>query len=110
MGQAVLRAEGLPSEPLDAAVAFYRGCLPLARAAIADGQDLALIFAPARPEHRAWRLAAVQELAREAVPFRVNALVGTDEHALHAMLDWLAQAEAITGQLLTVDGKSGETR
>jgi len=108
MGQTALRVEGLPDSPLDAAAAFHTDWLPRARAALAEGRDLALMFPPAGHEHRGWRLAAVQELAREAAPLRVNALVGAEDEALAAMLEWLAQAEAITGQLLTVDGNSGE--
>ena len=108
MAQAVLRVEGLPDAPLDAAAAFHVDWLPRARAALAERLDLALTFAPADHEHRSWRLAAVQELAREAAPLRVNGVVGEGGPALPAMLDWLARAEAITGQLLTVDGNSDE--
>jgi len=108
MAQAVLRVEGLPDAPLDAAAAFHVDWLPRARAALGERLDLALTFAPAGHQHRGWRLAAVQELAREAAPLRVNGLVGEGGEALAAMLDWLSQAEAITGQLLTVDGKTGE--
>jgi hypothetical protein len=110
MAQAVLRVEGLPDLPLDAAAAFHSEWLPPARAAIAEGRDLALVFPTTGHEHRGWRLAAVQELAREAAPLRLNALVGSDEAGLAAMLGWLAQARAITGQILTVDGKSGRNR
>ena len=108
MAQAVLRVDGLPPAPLDAAAAFHAQWLPSARIALAAGRDLALVFAPAGHEHRAWRLAVVQELAREAAVLRVNALVGEDAAGLSEMLDWLGGAKAITGQLLTVDGKSGE--
>jgi hypothetical protein len=108
MAQAEMAVQGLPEAPLDAAAAFHAQWLPEARAALAAGHDLVLVFAPAGHEHRGWRLAAVQELAREAAPLRVNALVATDGPGLMEMLGWLEQAEAITGEMLTVDGKSGE--
>jgi hypothetical protein len=67
------------------------------------GEDLVLIFPAASYDHRGWRLAAVQDLAREAAPRRVNALVGDQEGARAAAVEWLAQAPGITGQLLAVD-------
>ena len=99
----VLRVEGLPAAPLDAAAAFHARWLARARAELADGCDLVLVFPPAAHPHDAWRLAAVQELAREAAPLRVNALVGDTGEAIAAMLDWLAGAGAVTGQVLTVE-------
>ena len=66
------------------------------------GEDLALVFAPAPYDHRGWRLAAVQDLARQAAPTRVNAIVGDDEKAIAATLAWLERAPGITGQLLDI--------
>jgi hypothetical protein len=101
MGQAVLRIEGLPESALDAAAAFHAEWLPEARA-LSSGSDLALVFPAASYDHRGWRLAAVQDLAREAAPSRVNAVAGGDEQALTAAIEWLAQASGVTGQLLAV--------
>lgn len=109
MVQAVLRVEGLPDTPLDAAAAFHSDYLPEARATLAGARDLVLIFPATGHEHYNWRLAAVQELAREAAPLRVNGLVGDDPAALETMVGWLATAQAITGQLLAVDGNLSET-
>jgi hypothetical protein len=67
------------------------------------GEDLVLIFAPAPYDHRGWRLAAVQDLAREAAPRRVNAIAGADEAAIADTLGWLGQAPGVTGQLFAVD-------
>lgn len=106
MTEAVLRVEGLPEGALDAATAFHADWLPRARALLdpsPPGQDLVLIFPVARYDHRGWRLAAVQDLAREAAPKRVNAVAGDDERAIAATLAWLAQAPGITGQLLAVE-------
>ncbi len=102
MTQAVLRVEGLPDFPLDAAAAFHHVWLPLARDAL-SGADLLLVFAGADHSHRAWRLAAVQELAREAAPKRVNAVIGDDQPAIGEAIEWLATAPGITGQLLAVE-------
>jgi hypothetical protein len=66
------------------------------------------VFPSAPYDHRGWRLAAVQDLAREAAPIRVNGVAGDDDAAIAAALHWLAAAPGITGQLLAVDGNSGE--
>jgi hypothetical protein len=106
MGQAVLRIDGLPQGALDAATAFHAAWLPRIRDELAGDEALALVFGSAPYDHRCWRLAAVQDLAREAAPTRVNALAGDEEDALARILDWLGQAPGVTGQLLAVDGKS----
>ena len=102
MAQAVVRIEGLPNAPLDAAAAFHAGHLAAARDVIATGSDAVLVFYPAEVDHRGWRLAAVQDLAREAAPLRVNGVVGGDEAAIAAAIGYLAEAPGITGQLLAV--------
>jgi len=106
MGQALLRVEGLPEGALDAAAAFHAHWLPRARAVLGEAEALALVFPAAAYDHRGWRLAAVQDLAREAAPGRVNGIAGDDETAIAAMAAWLDRAPGITGQLLAVDGKS----
>ena len=103
MGQAVLRIDGLPESALDAAARFHRQWLDKAREALAANEALALVFPAAAYDHRGWRLAAVQDLAREAAPKRVNGVAGNDEQAIAATIEWLAQARGITGQLLAVD-------
>jgi hypothetical protein len=105
MAQAVLRIDGLPAEALDAAAAFHAEWLPKARALLDPplrGEDLALVLPSAPYDHRAWRLAVVQDIAREAAPRRVNAVAGDDRGAVDEALAWLAQAPGITGQLLAV--------
>lgn len=102
MQQAVLPIAALPQGAVDAAAQFHAREMPRARQALADAEALALVFPPAGYDHRGWRLAAVQDLAREAAPKRVNAVVGEDQAAIAAALDWLEQAPGITGQLLAV--------
>jgi hypothetical protein len=108
MGEAVLHVDGLPAAPLDAAQAFFAEYLPRAREAFQDDAEVVLVFPGAGHEHRAWRLAAVQELAREAAPKRVNAVTGDDRAAVEQAIAYLADAPGITGQLLVVDGKIAE--
>ena len=67
------------------------------------GEGLTLIFPPADHTQRAWRLAAVQSLAREYAPIRVNALASDSEAAIAAALAFLESAEGVTGQLLELD-------
>ena len=98
----VLAVEGLPPEPLAASADFHARVLPQALGAQAD---VLLAFAPADYTHRAWRLAAVQGLARVAVPYRVNAVASDDPAAIAAAQAFLAQAAGVTGQLLPLDSQ-----
>ncbi len=91
----VVRVAPLPDRAIEAAAAFHANPPPM-------GDDLVLIFPPASYDHRAWRLAAMQDLARAAAPARVNGIVGDDEKAIAATLAWLEQAPGVTGQLLSV--------
>ncbi len=102
---ALLRTGPLPDEPLAAAARFHAEVMPgvwdeLARAA----GHLTLIFPAADYTHRGWRLAAVQSLARECAPIRINALSGDDELAIAAACAYLDGADGVTGQLLPIDG------
>jgi hypothetical protein len=103
MALAVLRVASLPDDPQAAAAAFYaRG------PRLPQGEDVALVFDPAGPAHRDWRLAAVRDLARSVAPARrVNAVVGTDEPALAEVLAYLAAAPGVTGQIFDLDGTNG---
>jgi hypothetical protein len=97
----VVRVGPLPESALEAAAEFHARVV-----AELDpprhGEDLMLVFPAAPYDHRAWRLAAVQDLARAAAPTRVNAVVGDDEQAIAETLAWLEQAPGVTGQLLAV--------
>jgi hypothetical protein len=64
---------------------------------------LVLVFPPADHTHSAWRLAAVESLAREQAPRRVNAVASADEAAIAAALAYLVKAEGVTGQYLPLD-------
>lgn len=112
MADGVLLISGLPDNPLDAAAEFFADHVPAIREDM-RGQGrtvLAIVFEPAGHAHRGWRLAAVQELAREMAPLRVNGIAGSEEGAIAEVADYLASAPGVTGQLLVADGKSGEMR
>lgn len=96
---------GLPAAPLDAAAAFHAEWLPRIRAELAASPDecAVLVFPPAEHSHRGWRLAAVQELARDLAPRRVNALAGDSAAGLSAATALLEECPGITGQLLAID-------
>ena len=102
---ATVRVTGLGEVPLDAAASFHAEWLPRIRAEMARSGDesTVLIFPRAEHSHRAWRLAAVQELARAAAPRRVNALECAGEDGLAPALALLDQCQGITGQLLALD-------
>jgi hypothetical protein len=94
---ALLRVGPLPDEPLHAAARFHADILPHI-APMTPG--LTLVFAPADHTHRAWRLAAVQGLARRWAPIRVNAVASADEGAILAANTYLDEAPGVTGQYL----------
>ena len=98
-----LRVGSLAEAPLAAAAQFHAEVLP--RIAAATGIDLVLVFEPADYTHRGWRIAAVQQLARDRAPLRINALAGDDARAIAAALAYLAGAEGVTGQYLPLDGE-----
>lgn len=96
--------EGLPPGAMDAATRFHGDVLPRVLVALQGGEDLVLIFPPADHTHRGWRLAVIQQLARDAAPVRINAVVSDDEAAITAATAYLAEASGVTGQLLALDG------
>lgn len=102
---ALLRVGGLPPGALEAAARFYANVLPQI---VAPADDLVLVFAPADHTHRGWRLAAVQQLARDHAPARVNAVASDDEAAIAAAAAWLAAAPGVTGQYLPLDGNGAQ--
>ena len=95
---------GLPTTPLDAAAEFYANELPEIRddSDILEQHDLVIVFEPAGDEHHAWRLAAIQELARDMAPRRVNGIVGADASAILETIAYLDVAPGVTGQLLSL--------
>ena len=104
---AVFAVQPLPDLPSEAAAAFHLTFLPRAHALLSGGATcLTLLFAAADHTHRTWRLAAVQALAREYAPARVNALSGGDEAAIAAALAYLEAAEGVTGQFIPLAEQS----
>lgn len=101
---ALLRVEGLSDGALMASAQFHAEILPQALEVLLGGEDVILVFPVADHTHRAWRLAVVQQLARDAAPLRVNGLVGGDEAAIAAATAYLARSPGVTGQLLALDG------
>ena len=107
----LLRVGPLPVASLAASAEFTTRVLPKVLAALATplpslkAEGLLLVFSPAQPRHRAWRLAVIQELARVYAPLRINAVESDDEAAITAAAAYLDTAAAITGQYLPLDGK-----
>ena len=101
---ALLRVEPLPAQPLAASARFHAQVLPRVLAELVRGENLTLVFPPAGHDHRGWRLALVQGLAREHAPLRINALATDDEAAILVAVKYLAGADGVTGQYLPLDG------
>ena len=94
----------LPASPLAASKRFHGDDLTAIETALSLVQAyLTLVFPAAGHEHRGWRLAAIQELARERAPTRVNGIEGGDSAAQMAACDFLERAPGVTGQLLSLD-------
>jgi len=108
-GGVVLEATGLPSAPLDAAAHFHAELVPTIRRSFGKAANVVIVLRLADHAHDAWRLAAIQELAREAAPCRVNAVVGSagDPDGTGEAIAFLHDSPGITGQILKVGGKSG---
>ena len=92
----------LPDNALDAAAAFMALHLETARALLAepDCTALTIILPPAAYDHLDWRRALARDLARGAAPKRVNIVAGHSGEARNAVLRFLADAFAVTGQYL----------
>jgi hypothetical protein len=104
--QAVLHATDLPETPLDAAARFFAEQVPMARTLLdGDVDALVVVFAAAGKPYRGWQLAAVQALAREAAPKRVNGVAGGAAGSIDGAIAWLALAPGITGQLLSLEDR-----
>ncbi len=100
----LFRVGPLPDEALAAAAQFHAEVLPKVLDEIGNAAGtLTLVFAPADHTHRGWRLAAVQGLAREQAPLRLNAIESEDETAIAAAEAWLGSADGVTGQFLPLD-------
>lgn len=104
----LVSARGLPDAPLDAAERFHATVVQPVRALMASLGAVVVLFDTADHTHENWRVAAIQELAREAAPGRVNAIAGADPTAIDQAIAWLAQAPGVTGQILQVDGNPSE--
>ncbi|MFN3516254.1 MAG: Rossmann fold domain-containing protein [Novosphingobium sp.] len=98
-----LDVTGLPDRPSAAAAVFHGEWLDRVQAGLAAGEDLLLVFPPADHTHATWRLAAVQVLAREAAPLRINAVASDDPFAIEAAQAYLADSSGVTGQYLPLD-------
>ncbi len=98
----IFRVGNLPEEALAASTRFHAEVLPGVLAA--GGQHMLLVFEPADYTHRGWRLAVVQQLAREQAPRRINAVASDDEAAIAAAARYVATADGLTGQYLPLDG------
>lgn len=102
---ALYEATALPDAPLAASARFHANHLPLIETALAAlDETLTIIFPPAARTHRGWRLAVVQELARQYAPLRINAVSGDNEAAISAAVNYLEIAEGVTGQSFLLVG------
>ena len=100
----LVRVGPLPVRALEATAAFYADWMPRIETELARGGAVLLVFPPSGHEHRGWRLAAVQGLAREHAPARINGVASDDEAAIAAAAAYLERAPGVTGQYWAIDG------
>ncbi len=112
-----------PSSPIDAASHFHENILPQVRGALDPDSEFwvsvgelpqtldgVILFLPDADEaHDAWRLAVVQDLAREAAPRRVNAVVGGSNDEKAQVSEYLRNAPGVTGQIMAVGANPQES-
>lgn len=99
----LVRVGPLPDDALDAAGAFYVREVPALRQS--GSQVITCVFPPASHDHSGWRRAAIQSLAREIAPRRINAVASDDDAAIAAATAYLSSADGMTGQYLPLDGE-----
>ena len=100
----LLNAGPLQDDPLAAAAAFHTQVVPQVLAALAGGEPVVtVLFAPADHGHRDWRAAAIQTIARQCAPARINAVAGADAAAVAAAQAFILAAPGLTGQYLALD-------
>ncbi|MBH5322088.1 Rossmann fold domain-containing protein [Aurantiacibacter sediminis] len=98
-------AEGLSSDPLEAAAEFHDRVLPDILQMLTEHDEIQLMFEAADHRHREWQSSAVAALARKAAPKRVNAIVGGTVEQIKATQAYLRKAPGVTGQIFTLAAK-----
>ncbi len=100
----LFRVAALADSALAASAEFHARDVPQIASLARECEDgLLIVFPPGDHTHDGWRLAAVQSLAREVAPWRVNAAQSDGEAAVAALADYLARAPGITGQYWALD-------
>ena len=114
MGHLIMHLYDLPEVPIDAAARFFSKHAPEARELLTEGgwkrmglaqepDVLTYVFPIGGKDHEGWQRAAIQALARELAPKRVNGVVGDGFESTDEVASWLMDAPGITGQLLSVE-------
>lgn len=107
--QAVIETGPLAPGALEAAATFYERFSGAVAHAIADGAASVVLILPTGPyDHADWRRAAARDMARLHAPVRVNVIGGDDPRARAATTEYLAMAEAVTGQYLPLEAGGSE--
>ena len=111
MAESVYRIGPLPPGSLDAATLFHHDHLPELEKLFAGAiGSVVVVFPVADYTHKAWRRAAIAELARLHAPARINAVVGEESRSLSDVIAYLHAAPGVTGQLLALDGNMSDSQ
>ena len=98
--QRISRSRGLPEARSMRPGGFPRRIPARGATALIAGSDIGAGLSPQPIIPMGWRRAAIQELAREAAPCRVNAVQATTDGRWRGAGDYLERAPGMTGQLL----------
>lgn len=102
----IFEVDRLPAAPVDAAMHFHQHVVPQLRQRMAG--DVTVLLPRADHAHGSWRRAVIQELAREAAPRRVNAVAGSRDADVDAVIAYLESAPGVTGQVFEVHGNRAQ--
>ena len=104
MAQAIYHADDLPAGGVAAYAAFARDHLGAVENVIAGlgaaGGGLVIVLRPAGDEEDDWRRTLARDLARAHAPVRVNVIAADQGAARDGLLDYLNNANAVTGHYL----------
>ena len=104
MAQAIYHADDLPAGGVAAYAAFARDHLGAVEDAIAGlgaaGGGLVIVLGRAGDDEDDWRRTLARDLARAHAPVRVNVIAADQDAARDSLLDYLNNANAVTGHYL----------
>lgn len=95
-------------EPVAEAAEFYRSHIAPIQQLAEEHDCVTVIFGGSDKARTVWRRAAIESLAREQAPKRINGISGGQQDRIMATSRYLASAHGITGQVLLLSDSPSE--